>query len=201
MLFQSAPSRGRRPPHGSFGRRGGIRFNPRLREEGDSDRAVPVLQHVVIRFNPRLREEGDSTKPMCRFSLSIIRFNPRLREEGDINTPDSVDLLGQFQSAPSRGRRHASVRGRRTRCVVSIRAFARKATWARAEGSRRCRVSIRAFARKATWTRSTSVDRRGSFQSAPSRGRRPGTVLGEHVAKREFQSAPSRGRRRSNSQE
>ena len=54
-------------------------FNPRPREEGDTDFCENCV--IISYFNPRPREEGD-----WQFSINgtvIIDFNPRPREEGD----------------------------------------------------------------------------------------------------------------------
>ena len=54
-------------------------FNPRPREEGDSN----TLRYIILNgdFNPRPREEGDADTDF--FACDLGNFNPRPREEGD----------------------------------------------------------------------------------------------------------------------
>ena len=101
-MFQSAPSRGRRPQRPQAG-----------------SRSRP-------RFNPRLREEGDITSPIIRLHLFAFQSAPSRGRRPP--TPSWDAMSYEFQSAPSRGRRQIDA-GRTTwGHVVSIRAFARKAT-------------------------------------------------------------------------
>ena len=237
LSFQSAPSRGRRLRISNFSSNEPSGFNPRLREEGDQDaRAVTDgLVFVSIRaFARKATSHGDARRSRrARFQSAPSRGRRPTANPIDtaIATFQSAPSRGrrqgssrihpfclQFQSAPSRGRRRRGADRVRSLDLVSIRAFARKATTAsfshkRGDG---CRVSIRAFARKATRTSITAIiptssfnprlreegDKPGagtsasggSFQSAPSRGRRRDQV--RMVERRRlFQSAPSRGRR------
>ena len=112
-------------------------------------------------FNPRLREEGDKHAQLSTtVDAGRSRFNPRLREEGDHGlqwTPGSTRTI-LFQSAPSRGRRHAAHRSDHDRAKA----------WFQSAPSR---------GRRPHGLPSLSVvGPSTSFQSAPSRGRRPGRV-------------------------
>ena len=54
-------------------------FNPRPREEGDC--LMSILINMLRYFNPRPREEGDCRRGWC--VRTEVDFNPRPREEGD----------------------------------------------------------------------------------------------------------------------
>ena len=55
-------------------------FNPRPREEGDTDPNTLISKDS--NFNPRPREEGDQA--VSAGVMITHDFNPRPREEGDI---------------------------------------------------------------------------------------------------------------------
>ena len=76
-------------------------FNPRPREEGDTNSAD--LTQCQNDFNPRPREEGDK----AAFVIVIFHphFNPRPREEGDVQ-----------------------MRSERVRLDISIHALVKRAT-------------------------------------------------------------------------
>ena len=98
-------------------------FNPRPREEGDSD--FNYYGESLYNFNPRPREEGDVSCGIMSFSRRY--FNPRPREEGDIK-----------YSEPT------------IRKSISIHALVKRATEGKKKNAYGWIISIHALVKRAT---------------------------------------------------
>ena len=163
--FQSTPPRGRRQG-AALSRLPGKRFNPRLREGGDSPPALRcVLSGVSIHASAREATNGVLKSDVLRMFQSTPPRGRRLR----------LRFLRwrcwQFQSTPPRGRRQISPPP------------ATLETWFQSTPPRGRRPGL-------ICRRGTSA----VFQSTPPRGRRPPSIhkpATPHV----FQSTPPRGRR------
>ncbi len=66
-----------------------VNFNPRPREEGDTQTQHKQQAHIY--FNPHPREEGDG-EYVAKIQAEV-NFNPRPREEGDVCFCDAVGTV------------------------------------------------------------------------------------------------------------
>ena len=79
-----------------------------------------------LSFNPRPREGGDTM--LVRFYTRLQRFNPRPREGGDSHNEGPSSIIRGFQSTPPRRGRRQVQCADWTMIIVSIHAPAKGAT-------------------------------------------------------------------------
>ena len=120
-------------------------FNPRPREEGDI--GTVAIERCTYYFNPRPREEGDAFYDVCK-SVQID-FNPRPREEGDQSVPLGFPQFCDFNPRP-REEGDCKCRTQPTKTSISIHTLVKRATLRHFLPCLSYRISIHALVKRAT---------------------------------------------------
>ena len=100
-------------------------FNPRSRE--GSDVRLPVDYKLFGNFNPRSREGSDRVAAPLPFRR--INFNPRSREGSDKGKSARTLRLNHFNPRSREGSDQDAMYSDSARCLISIHAPAKGATW------------------------------------------------------------------------
>ena len=160
-------------------------FNPRPREEGDSERKG--RGNRLWNFNPRPREEGDRAD-ICRLH-TLSDFNPRPREEGD--SVDGLLSASRGISIHALVKRATYVGGR---CplepIISIHALVKRATEVKCKCCKYHSISIHALVKRATQGQRVRQLRRSYFNPRP-REEGDAKAVTLKTQKSAFQSTPS----------